>query len=302
MYIATCLEGIEDICINEVKGKKILPGRVKFEGKVRDFNSVIHVYELIKKFKFKTRGDIATRIKKYPIKDNFKVVCERRGKHDFNSFEIQGLIGKEIGKLGYKLDFKKPGTIIFVDIIDDVCLIGVLVKENLSKRDYRYKLSADSINPCLAYSALKLAKCKKNDIIVDSFCKDGIICIEAAKLGAKAYGFHHNIKGARINAKIAKVNIELSNKDVDWLDTCFDKKEVKIVSYIPSYSKLKPRNLIDKLIKELFHQAEYVVKDYMVLISQKEDMLLEHKNKFNLIEKRKINIGENSYYIFSFKR
>ena len=64
MNIATCIEGLEDICAKEVKGRKILPGRIEFKGKVLDFKSVINVYSLIKKFKFKSKDDIVNKIKK----------------------------------------------------------------------------------------------------------------------------------------------------------------------------------------------------------------------------------------------
>jgi tRNA(Ser,Leu) C12 N-acetylase TAN1 len=296
------MEGIEDICAKEVKGKKILPGRVKFDGKVKYFKSVNSVYKLIKKFKFKKKEEIITKIKKYPIVGKFKVQCERQGKHDFNSFELQAYLGAQIHKLGYDYDLKKPETIVFVDIINNDCLIGILIRSNLQKRDYRFKLSADNLNPCLAYTLLSLVKCNKKSIIVDPYCRDGVICIEAARLGAKVFGFYQNSRNARINAKIAKAEIDLSNKDLDWLDTNFDKKSVTLVSYIPSHSKNKPFDEADKFVKELFHQAEYVVNKYLAVISQKNDLILTYCKNFKLEDKREISLGETKYYIFIFKR
>ena len=302
MHIATCIERLEDICAKEVKGKKIFPGRVQFDGKVKDFKSVIHVYKLIKKFKFKKIEDIVGQIKKYPIKGKFRVVCERKGEHGFNSFEVQGKLAKHLVSLGFEPDIKKPETTVFVDIIDDNCLIGILIKENIHKREYRLKLTAENINANLAYALLSLVKCNKKSVIVDPFCRDGVICIEAARLGAKVYGFHQNTRNARINAKIAKVEIDLSNKELDWLDTNFSKKSVTIVSYIPSHSKNKPFDEMDKFVKELFHQAEYVVKKNIGLISQKEDLILMYSTKFKLVDKREINIGESKYFMYILKR
>ena len=302
MNIATCIEGLEDICIKEVKGKKIFPARVKFEGKVKDLKSCIHVYKLIKKFKIKKIEDIIKSIKKYPIKGKFRVICERKGEHKFNSFEVQGRLAKHLTTLGFEPDLKKPDTIVFVDIIDDNCLIGILLKENLQKRDYRFKLTAENINANLAYALLSLVKCNKKSTIVDPFCRDGVICIEAARLGAKVYGFHTNTRNARINSKIAKVNVDLSNKELDWLDTNFSKKTVTIISYIPSHSKNKPFDEMDKFVKELFHQAEYVVKDYIGLIAQKDDLISLYSKNFKLVDKRLVNIGESKYNLFVFKR
>ena len=62
MKIASCLEGIEDITEEEVNGKKICSGRVKFEGEVKDFKSVKDVYELLLEFEFKTIEDIEEKI------------------------------------------------------------------------------------------------------------------------------------------------------------------------------------------------------------------------------------------------
>src|SRR3989338_5578495 len=138
MNIATCIPGLEDITVKEVKGKKIFPGRVSFSGKVKDFSSVISIYSLVKEFEFNKLDDFCKKIidLKLKIDKSFKVVCNRQGNHNFNSSDVQKEIGIPLLKQGFQLDFKNPNTIIYVDIIDSKCFIGYLEKENLSKRYY----------------------------------------------------------------------------------------------------------------------------------------------------------------------
>ena len=71
-----------------------------------------------------------------------------------------------------------------------------------------------------------------------------------------------NLKSAEKNAKVAGVNklIDFSRMDVSWLDTKFSKGEVDIVvSQLPSPSKSFAEERVEKLLKELFYQLEYIL-------------------------------------------
>ena len=308
-YIGICLNGIEEVAEKETKGKKIYSGRVSFLkkslSKKEEFKSLLTVYRLFKKFNFRKEDDILDEFKKLKIKikQSFRVKCNREGKHIFKSVDIEKLLGIYLQKKGYKLNFKEPETIIFVDIIDNFCLIGLLEKEELQKREYRIKLNPETLNPTIAYAALSLVEYKKNDILVDPFCRDGIIIIEAGLMKkGKLFGFDKNIRNARINSKIAKVDINLSQNEIDWLDTKFKKKSVKIVSYLPSVSKRNLETDIRQVYSEFFHQAKYIVKEKMCLIVKKTELIKEYLTDFKLLKEINIKVGDDSYNLLVLKK
>ena len=325
-YVAICLKGLEEIAEKETKGKKILPGRILFKkilgkissknekslkGKTKakknsiNFGSVNIVYKLIKRFEFKEQEEILEQFKKLKIKvkKKFRVDCHRDGTHSFKSVEIEKLIGVYLQKKNLELDFKEPETVIFVDIYENNCLIGLLEKDELQKRDYRVKLNPDTINPCIAFSALSLIKYKKGDILVDPICRDGIITIEAALMKkGKVFGLDKNIRNARINSKIAKVEINLSQNEIDWLDTKFKKNSCKIVSYLPSVSKRHSESDVRRLYSELFHQFNYIAKDYIGLIVRKKDLINSYLNDFKITYETEIGIGDDKFNIVILKK
>ncbi len=300
-----CLNGLEEVSEKETKGKKVYPGRIEFKGKVKNFRSLTNVYKLYKKFNFKKREEILDEFKKlkFKIKKKFKVECNREGKHDFKSVDIEKLIGVYLQKKSYTLDFKEPKTIIFIDIIDNLCFIGLLEKSNLQKREYRVKLNPETINPCIAYSAIRMVDYKKGDILVDPFCRDGIIAIEAGLMKkGKVYGFDKNIRNARINSKVAKLKLELSQNEIDWLDTKFKKNSVKIVTYLPSASKRVNENDIRKLYSEFFHQAKYIIKEKMALIVRKPELIRNYLDNFSLVKEANTQIGNDIYSLLVLKK
>ena len=72
-----------------------------------------------------------------------------------------------------------------------------------------------------------------------------------------------NVEAANKNSKLAGVDkiINFSKMDVEWLDTKLDKQSVDIIaSRIPCPSKHVKEAAVKKLYKELFYQAEFVMK------------------------------------------
>lgn len=311
-YVGICLRGLEEVAEKETKGKKIYSGRVSFLGESlskklskKNFGSLLTVYKLSKKFNFKEKEDILEEFKKLKIKvkKSFRVKCNREGEHNFKSVDVEKLIGIYLQKKGHKLDFKEPETIIFVDVVDDFCLIGLLEKDELQKREYRVKLNPETLNACIAYSALVLSEYKKNDILVDPNCRDGVIVIEAGLMKkGKVFGFDQNIRNARINSKVAKVKVELGQNEIDWLDTKFKKNSVKIISYLPSVSKRNLETDIRRIYSEFFHQAKYIVKDKMCLIVKKSELIKEYLNDFKLIKEVSVRVGDDNYNILVLKK
>lgn len=304
-YIAICLKGLEEITEKETKGKTLFPGRIKFTGKIKDFKSTTTIYRLFKNFKFKEPDDILKEFKKIKIKikKKFKVDCNRDGNHNFKSVDIEKTIGIYLQKNNYVLDFKEPETIIFVDIQDNNCAIGLLEKEDLQKRNYRIKLNPDTLSPCIAFGALKLIDYKKKDILIDPLCRDGIIVIEAALIfKGEIYGFDKNIRNARINSKLAKVKLNLSQNEIDWLDTKFKKNSVKVISYLPSVSKRHNENEVRHIYSELFHQFDYIVKDKIALILKKTELIKTCLENFKIIKELKVEVGSDNYNILVLKK
>ncbi|MEK6862277.1 MAG: THUMP domain-containing protein [Nanoarchaeota archaeon] len=307
MYVAYTVNGIEDIAEKEVGGKKIFPQRIKFSKQKKDYRSINKVIKILKIFTFNNLEDLLTQIDGiiFQLKGTFKVDCKREGSHNFRSIDIEINAGKIIIKKGFKVDLKKPSNIIFIDVFENNCMVGVLIKDRLCKRSYRLKINNKSINACLAYALLKISDVKKTESILDPFCKDGVIPIEAglSKI-KKVYSsdpIKNNIRNSLINSKLAKTRLKFENYDVSWLDTKFKRDSIdKIITNI-FISRIDREP--EKLIKEFFHQSHYVVKKTITLITNKPDMVKSNTdNNFILKSERKIQIGEMIYYILEFSK
>ena len=308
MKIAVTLVGLENILKEESQGKIIYPGRVLFSKKI-NLKSASLVYEYITSFNFKNEDEIYDKVKKIKFKINkdFRVDCFRTGKHKFSSQDIRENIGEIIYNKKNKVNLDDPKTIIYVDIVNDFCIIGKN-PENIGKRDYKVRVSNDSLNACFAYSLLKLAKFNKNKILLDPFCSDGTVLIEAGLLGGKKlYGFSQDIKNASINSRIAKVKLNLYKEDLSWLGTLFKKNSVDLIISKSIYpSKTKSVNFVDKIIKELFHQASYILKNkgLMILTSPRTESIEKYAEeyKFKIKKELEVKIGDINYKVLSLKK
>jgi len=290
---------------DECKGKIIIPGRVLFNNK-NHLKSASLFYGYIKHFKFEGENEIYEKIPKIKFKGSFRVDCSRQGDHIFNSQEIRQKIGEIIYNQGNKVDLKNPSNIFYADIINNYCFFG---KNPVSfKRNYRVRSSMDSLNAALAFSLLKIAKFDKNKILLDPFCGDGIILIEAGLIGGKKlYGLNNDVKNAIINSKVAKVKINFYKENLNWLDTLFKKNSVDLIITKPLFpSKKKSENFVDKIIRELFHQAGYILKKngLMILLTPKLELIEKYSKIYNFILKKELIVkyGNLDYYILSLKR
>ncbi|MDP6642366.1 MAG: hypothetical protein QGF74_03235 [Candidatus Nanoarchaeia archaeon] len=304
--IVKTIEGLEKVTIDEIKeklkvnSKKITKGVVYFESnKLKELRSVNTIYELISKFRFKNKNDLINKTKKikFNIKNDFVVRCDREGDHKFSSLELEKDIGEVIYEQGNKVNLKSE-NIIYVDIIEDYCFIGRLISKDLCKREYKLRISQNTINGCLGYSLLKLANYKKNENLVDPLCKDGVILIEAGLIGGKKlFGLDNNlyhIENSNVNSKLAKVKLNLIDENLNFLEKKFKKKSVdKIITSVFVYTKNKQKS-IDK-IKELIRYSKPILKKNLVLLSNIN--LDKYKDKFILKSKIKIKIGENNFII-----
>ena len=251
MKIGTTLLGLEKILAKETKGKVIYDGRVLFKN-YKNLRSALAVYDLIKYFKFKDENEIYDNIAKIKFKGSFRVDCSRIGNHNFSSQDIRQKIGELIYNYGNKVDLDNPKNIFYADIINDYCFFGLNYVK--FKRDYKIRSSNDSLNSVLAYCLLKIANYSKSKVLLDPFCSDGTILIEAGLLkGKKLYGLNNDIKNASINSKIAKIKLNIYDHNLTWLDTLFRKNSVDLIITKPlTPSKTKSVDFVDKIIKDLF--------------------------------------------------
>ncbi len=337
-FIATTVRGIEDVAKQEIKEligadcEMIAPGRLKLsttEEKAKELiyttQSLNKVYLLEKTFKFKTINEIVKGCPDIKLKGPFKVKCARYTPQDFKSLDVEKAVGEKYFSMGYKVDLDKPKTVIYLEIIDDMCLFGIdITNRDLQKREYRLKINNQSPNALLAYALIRMSGWKRTQALMDPFCKDGIIPIEAALYACnvpRGYFSHEridkldkkikkdkleitgydalmpNVKNAEINAKLAEVTkqIKFSRVEVDWLDVKFPKNSVDVIATTPSFvSKGKPSTEIEKDYKQLFHQAEFVLKKKgcMAIIAHRPDLIKKYAEKFVLKQEIVANIGD----------
>jgi len=307
MFIAATLEGLESITESEVKGKTVSKGRVLYTKEKDVLKSALFSYHLIKEFEFKKEQDIYKQDIKLNFKDSFRVDCNREGNHKFSSQDVRKSLGESIYKKGFKVNIKDPKNIVFVDIKDNKCFIGLNPKFH-TKRFYRIRNALGSINASIAYSMVFLAELKKTDKILDPFCTDGIILIEAGLLGCtNLYGLAQDTKNASINAKLAKVKINLNKENLDWIDTKFEEGYItKIITKIISPSKKISKSIAEEITKEFFYQAKYVLnkKGIMVILTQNKEIIEKFASEFEfkIIHTLEVKQGDLIYTILKLKR
>ena len=320
--VAVTLTGIEPLAMEEIKelvktkAKKLADGRILFETKtlkpLEKARTITKLYQYITHFTFKNEEDIYKKAKKtkIPIKKNFAVRCYREGKHNFKSKNVEASLGEVIFERGHKVNLEKPETTVYAEIIQNTCIIGILHKKDMQKRKYKVRLNPASINACLAAAMIRLAETKPQHVLVDPFCKDGVIVIEAALMGIKkVYGLDesmNNVKNARINSQMAKINISIGKAEIDWLDTKFEKNSVdRIITNPPFPARHKNKAEVEKTTKELLNQAKYVLKPEGLLVTVTQDSSLldqyAKENSFKRIKKLDVSIGDLIYKLEAFK-
>ncbi|MBR9690660.1 hypothetical protein GOV08_03165 [Candidatus Woesearchaeota archaeon] len=244
-----------------------------------------------------------------------------------------------------KVLMDNPDIIIYSYINGDACVFGVDFSGfDMSKRDYHIFTNKTSIKGNLAASMVLFSDVKKGNHILDPNCSSGTIPIEAAlissgvsvhsfrkdefafnklvdikiedrreKIGLKVDAFDPllaNVKSSSKNAKVAglkKGDVNFSRADFEWLDTKLDKESVdRIITKLVSPSKLKPAKEVEKLYKELFYQAQYVLKKsgFIVALVLDDKLLLEIAKKYKLKKTSSINIqiGRMSAIVVAFKK
>lgn len=316
-FIVKTIENLEDVAIKEIsellnkESKKLCSSRVVFDaGKidkiVKNARSISTIYELKKEFEFLSIEDIIEKVKDVDfsfIHGDFVVRCSREGNHEFNSNEVERRVGEIIANKGYKVNLHSS-KIIYVDLMKNVCMIGILISDNFGKRAYRVKISNQSIRPIIAYSLLRISDYKKNESLLDPFCKDGVILVEAGLIGGKKlYGMdnENNIRNAKINAAMAKVKIKFY---AEGEDCSFKERDVdKIITILPFIAKNSNKTMVKKILEDFFGRTCRYAKKTVGIITRNSLYIEELAEKYGLklIEKRTFKIGEENHLIMVFE-
>jgi 23S rRNA G2445 N2-methylase RlmL len=118
----------------------------------------------------------------------FKVECERTGEHEFTSSTFESMLGRIIiqkirDEKGYtpKVAMDNPDLIIFSNIRDDTCILGVdFCGFDMSKRDYHIFINKVAIKGTVAACLSLFADIKPKKTVLDTFSSSGTIAIETA--------------------------------------------------------------------------------------------------------------------------
>lgn len=117
-----------------------------------------------------------------------------------------------------------------------------------------------------------------------------------------------NITAAKKNAKIAGVEklIRFRRIDIDWMDIKHDEKHFdKIITFLPGSSKHRSTSHLDKEYRELFYQAEYILKEngIMAVLCIAKDLLIKASEEHFILDKEQcFYSGEQLMTVLLFRK
>ncbi len=306
--------GLEEISAEEikklikVKSVKISKGKIEFETEIQDLVTLCYHGRTFTKVILELT--CTTFAKELPLKilDNLKkylaeravVNCERKGTHDFTSYDAEHSLNKALAeKYNIVIDYKKPQTRFLALIEENECIFGIDFSGiDLGRRDYRIFLGNEALKGNIAASLLFIAEYEPKHALLDPFCRHGIIPIEAAlfstntsphKFDREKFAFStmpiktkfvdkerkfdgtiiamddnfKHVISTQKNAKIAGIvkQIDFSRTNLQWLDAKFGKNFLdRIITFPPQPGRSLAETTAEKIYHQLFYQAEYILK------------------------------------------
>ena len=307
--IAVTNKGIEEISAKEIKelirvntrmGESIVIFKPK---KLLDLcllcykaQSLTKVMLLLKEVEFKKKEDIFSSVKDIGLKDfldkktSFEVRCKRIGKHDFSSQEIEEKTGEKIielvkdkYKFTPKVNLENPDLMIFVYICNNKAYLGIDFSGiDLSKRQYRIFAHPEALKATISYAMIRLIDYKKTDFLLDTFCNDGTIPIEAALFATKIpINFYQKDKFAFLKLKpFKKTDFEKFFENKINL-----KEKIKVVGYDPQLRDIKAAQ----------KNAKIAGVNKLVTFSKVDVGWLDTKFKKGEVDKIAANLPSTSY-------
>lgn len=235
----------------------------------------------------------------------FRITSERVGKHDYTSIDVQRYAGQAIvDSYGNKVNLKNFDVEIRVDVINDVCIVGIcLTRISLHRRGYRVFDHPAALNPTIAYGMLRLSGLRENETLVDPMAGGGTIPIEAALYkggNVRAIGIDivkKYVMGAMENAKSVGVwgSIDFIVSDVGNLSNIVRGVD-RIVTNPPYGVRMEPRGGVAKLYRRFADAAYKAMREsgrlVTITLKRKSMMGALVASGFLIVEERKVLHGD----------
>ena len=279
------------------------------------------------------------------LKGSFKVESLTREDPEHTAKEIEAGCGECIKAKSrniLEVDLENPEQTILVSATNKgISISRDITKLDLGKRTYRIFTHPQGITGTTAFALCRIAEIKKDETILDPFCRSGEIAIEACLARERPVRFFEkqkltsqprilkwfenidreykkpqlgitaadpemrNVRAAEKNAKIAGCSaIRFSKIETEWLDTRFEKESVdKIITRLPEGLDDKGG---EKLLNEFFYAAEYILRKegVIALLTPKPEKVEEaaKKRQFIIKERRSIWQGKKEFRILLFRK
>ncbi len=166
------IERLEDLCLLCYRGQSFI--RILYFINNFEFNDL---NDSIKKINNKK---ILNEVNKWIKNKRYRIECKRIGEHNFNSQDVSMKINDIVNKKN-QIEYDNPDIIIYIYIYKNNLYLGIdFAGFDLSKRDYKIFLNPRSLRGTIGYALTRIAGYKKGESLLDPFCTDGVIPIEAA--------------------------------------------------------------------------------------------------------------------------
>jgi 23S rRNA G2445 N2-methylase RlmL len=114
-------------------------------------------------------------------KKNIGIEIMREGNHEFNTEKIYKITKEKTLKQGFEIKKNNPDIALFVLSKDEKAYFCIDYSGfDLGKRDYKIFINKSTLKGNIAAGILMLAGFEKENSLLDPFCRDGTIAIEAA--------------------------------------------------------------------------------------------------------------------------
>ncbi|MBW2963150.1 hypothetical protein KY306_00035 [Candidatus Woesearchaeota archaeon] len=337
-------KGLEDISLLEIKELLKVNGEIRDSAVIFDYKkkedlyllcykgqSVFKVLHLIDNFSVKKDliKEMKAQIKKIDFSEykgkSFAVRCWHK-KIKNSRGEIEKAAGSVIPG---KVDLNNPDVRFFVFVYGKDVYFGIdITGRDLSERDYKIFSHPHSLKGPLAYGLVRLSEYSDKKVLLNCFCRSGEIGIEAGLWGSGLAVNYYNKEKMGFEFDLAKFDKTKKKKlriycvDSDPRSLAATKKNAKIagVSKEIQVSRFKIEDLdikfkekeADCLIcqigmnqaKELFYQANYILKGKMVLLCQPQDNFDKYaqEQKFKKIQERIVERGGINYKVLVYAK
>ena len=228
---------------------------------------------------------------------SFAIKCvSQPGFCSVKRMEIEHLLGKKVKEIvpSATVDLRNAEVVI-TPIFGERVYLGIRVvaidRKKFEERahDKRPFSLPVSLHPKFARALVNLARTKRGEVFLDPFCGTGAIVMEAALVGARAYGCDINeamVHGARANLEHFGVKAQVFRCDACSMAEVFD--EVHAIATDPPYGRSSStygRDML-QLYAEFFDVASATLarEKYLAIVLCDEKLVELGKEYMRLVE------------------